>query len=135
MSLPVRHLPVVQNWDCHGCGACCHEYQVFVTDEERQRILSQGWEKDSTIGGLPLFVRQGRLRGGRYRLNHRSNGACIFLSEAGRCRIHELFGSQAKPLACQLYPFILIPTAKNWRVGLRFSCPSSAENKGRPLPE
>jgi len=38
MSLPIRHLPMVQNWDCHVCGTCCKEYQVTVSDEERRRI-------------------------------------------------------------------------------------------------
>ena len=33
MSMPVRHLPIVQNWDCHTCGNCCREYQVDVTEE------------------------------------------------------------------------------------------------------
>ena len=35
MPLPVRSLPVIQNWDCHGCSNCCREYEVSVTEEER----------------------------------------------------------------------------------------------------
>ena len=31
MSWPIRHLPVLQHWDCHGCTTCCREYQVYVT--------------------------------------------------------------------------------------------------------
>src|SRR5205823_9000165 len=38
MSFPIRHLPVLQNWDCHVCGTCCKEYLVTITDEERKRI-------------------------------------------------------------------------------------------------
>jgi lysine-N-methylase len=135
VPLPIRHLPVVQNWDCHGCGTCCHEYHVFVTEEERKRIESQGWDAEPDFGDLPLFVGHGAPWARRYRLNQRSNGACIFLNAAGRCRIHERFGGQAKPLPCQLYPFVLIPAGGHWRVGLRFSCPSSAENKGRSVSE
>ena len=41
MSLPVRHLPVLQNWDCHVCGTCCKEYLVTLSDEERRRIESE----------------------------------------------------------------------------------------------
>jgi len=37
MPLPIYHLPVVQNWDCHVCGTCCKEYQVGLTDEERRK--------------------------------------------------------------------------------------------------
>src|SRR5947209_3661657 len=59
MSLPVRHLPVLQNWDCHLCGTCCKEYLVTVSDEERRRIEAQGWDQDAEIGDLPLFRKSG----------------------------------------------------------------------------
>jgi lysine-N-methylase len=135
VPLPIRHLPVVQNWDCHACGTCCHEYHVFVTEDERKRIESQGWEKEPDLADVPLFVAHGPPWARRYRLNQRTNGACIFLNDAGRCRIHERFGGHAKPLPCQLYPFVLIPAGDHWRVGMRFSCPSSAGNKGRSVKE
>src|SRR5438552_849235 len=87
MSLPVRHLPVLQNWDCHVCGSCCKEYLVTVTDEERRRLEAQGWETDPEIGDLPLFSKSGPWWARRYHLTHRSDGSCIFLTEQGRCRI------------------------------------------------
>ncbi|MGL4554500.1 MAG: YkgJ family cysteine cluster protein, partial [Gemmataceae bacterium] len=68
-------------------------------------------------------------------LNHRADGACVFLSEQGRCRIHEKHGYDTKPLPCRLFPFILVPAGHEWRVGMRFACPSVAANKGRALPE
>src|SRR5438067_2086294 len=123
MSMPLRHLPVVQNWDCHVCGNCCKEYPVTVTDEERRRIEGQGWEKEEDFAYLPLFTRHGLWWSRRYQLNRRADGSCIFLSEQGRCRIHERFGAEAKPLPCRLFPFVLIPTADHWRVGMRFACP------------
>lgn len=135
MSLPMRSLPVWQNWDCHGCGNCCRDYQVAVTDEERQRIAAQGWQQDEAVGDRPLFIRTGPWWRRRHRLNHASDGTCIFLNEQGRCRIHEKFGADAKPLACRLYPFILIPAGEHWRVGLRYACPSAAGNRGHPLRE
>jgi lysine-N-methylase len=57
----------------------------------------------------------------------------VFLSEAGRCRIHERFGYAAKPLPCRLFPFALVPVGDHWRVSLRFACPSTAANKGRNI--
>ena len=132
MAWPVRHLPVLQNWDCHGCGECCREYEVHVTEAERQRILAQGWENDPAIGGVPLFVRTGPWWRRRWRLNTRpGDDACVFLNEQGRCRIHAKFGGAAKPLACQVYPFTLTPAGDHWRVGIRFACPSAADNLGR----
>ena len=133
MSMPVRHLPVLQNWDCHGCSNCCREYDVPVTDAERQRIEAQGWQRDPEIGDLPLFVRQGRWSKS-YRL-FRGDRGCVFLSPDNRCRLHERYGAEAKPLACRLYPFVLVPAGDHWRVSLRFACPSVATNQGRALPQ
>jgi lysine-N-methylase len=134
MSIPIRHLPVVQNWDCHSCGNCCHELQVGVTEEERRRIEALGWE-DTDLGKLRRFVRRGLWWSRQTRLGHRPDGRCVFLSDDNRCRIHERGGAEAKPLACRLFPFVLTPAGNHWRVGLRFACPSAAQGQGRPLPQ
>jgi lysine-N-methylase len=134
MPLPVRSsLPVVQNWDCHQSGSCCKEYQVAVTDEERQRIEAQGWASLPDFQGVPLFTAHGPPWARQHHLNHRPDGSCVFLSPEGRCRIHERFGAAAKPLPCRLFPFLLVPAGDHYRVGVRFACPSAAENKGRAL--
>jgi lysine-N-methylase len=133
MSFPIRHLPVLQNWDCHVCGTCCKEYRVPVTEEERQRIEDQGWDRDKDLGGLTPFKRFGLPWARRSQLNHRPDGSCVFLSEQGRCRIHERFGYETKPLACRLFPFVLVPQGDHWGVGVRYACPSAAANKGRPI--
>ncbi len=135
MPLPIRHLPVLQNWDCHVCGNCCKEYQVAVSEEEKRRIEGQGWGDDPLIGDEPLFDRRGTWGTGQYQLHRRPDGSCVFLSEQGRCRIHEKFGPEAKPLFCRLYPFVLVPAGDHWRVGVRFACPSAAANKGRAVAE
>ncbi|HYT90257.1 MAG TPA: YkgJ family cysteine cluster protein [Gemmataceae bacterium] len=135
MSIPVRHLPVIQNWDCHSCGNCCRELEVSVTDEERRRIEALGWDDDPELKWVRLFVRYGPWWARRTRLNHRPDGRCVFLSDDNRCRIHERAGADAKPLACRLFPFVLSPAGNHWRVGLRYSCPSAAEGNGRPLPQ
>lgn len=129
MAMPVRSLPVLQNWDCHGCSDCCKTYAVPVSDEEKDRIEAQGWAKEPEFQGVDLFT---MVKGSRS-LAHRPGGGCVFLGENGRCRIHAKFGSATKPLACRAYPFIMIPGGDHWRVGLRFTCPSVADNKGRPM--
>ncbi len=135
MSVPIRHLPVVQNWDCHVTGTCCKEYLVTITDEERRRIEAQGWDPEKDLGGHAPFRRSGPPWARRVHLNHREDGSCVFLSEEGRCRIHERHGYQTKPLPCRLFPFVLVPQGDRWAVGLRYACPSAARNKGRPLPQ
>jgi lysine-N-methylase len=127
--MQVRSLPVLQNWDCHSCGDCCRSYAVPVTADERRRIEGQGWEALPEFAGVPFWVR----RGGEFYLNHRADGACVFLGPDNLCRIHGKFGSAAKPLACRIYPFLLVPAGDHWNLGLRLACPSAAENKGRPL--
>jgi lysine-N-methylase len=135
MSLPVRHLPVVQNWDCHSCSQCCRDYDVAVTAEERQRLEAQDWSNDPEIADRPLFVRTGPWWSRSFRLNHRGEQGCIFLTREKRCLIHERYGHQAKPLACRLFPFVLVPAGDHWRVGLRYACPSAAANLGQPVAE
>ena len=135
MPLPVRSLTVLQNWDCQGCSACCRQYHVSVTDEERARIEAQGWQQEADFLGVPLFVRVGGWFSSAYRLNHRPDGACVFLGPDNRCRIHAKHGSAAKPLACRIYPYSLVPAGDHWKLGLRFACPSSAEDRGKPLAE
>lgn len=135
MSWPVRHLPVLQNWDCQGCTDCCREYRVYLSDEDRRRIAEQDWEQDADLAGGKWQVEEGSSGSVRYHLKQRADGRCVFLSDHGRCRIHERFGSAAKPFACRLYPFILVPAGDHWRVSLRFSCPAAAQNQGKPLTE
>jgi lysine-N-methylase len=133
MSLPVKALPVVQQWDCHVSGSCCKEYRIPVTDEEVKRIEAQGWTAEE-LGGHSPFTTTGWFHR-QTSLNSRSGEGCVFLSEQGRCRIHERFGYDAKPLPCRLFPFVLIPAGDHWRVGVRFACPSAAANKGRGAAE
>jgi lysine-N-methylase len=130
MPLPVRSLPVLQNWDCQSCANCCREYNVYLSDQEQERITALDWRSEPDLAATPLVVRD---RSG-VRLNQR-DGHCIFLSEQNRCRIHERFGSAAKPFACRLYPFVLVPAGDHWRVSLRYSCPAAAANQGQPLTE
>lgn len=127
-------LPVLQNWDCTACGACCRQYTVAITAEERARIEAQGWDKEPDFANVKTIVESGWFKK-VFRLNHRPTGECVFLGDNNRCRIHERFGESAKPLACRLYPFALIPAGNHWRVGMRFACPSAAANKGRPVAE
>lgn len=136
MSLPVRSLTVLQNWDCGGCTSCCRQYHVAVTAAERAKIEAQGWDADPELRGVPLFVRAGGWFSSEYRLNHRAaDSGCVFLGPDNRCRIHVKYGSAAKPLACRIYPYSLVPAGDHWKLGLRFACPAAAENSGRDLAE
>ncbi|HSQ57073.1 MAG TPA: YkgJ family cysteine cluster protein, partial [Gemmata sp.] len=133
--LPVRSLNVLQNWDCKGCSACCRQYHVSVSADERNRIEEHDWLSEIGSTGTLLFVRVGGWFSSAYRLNHRADGSCVFLGPDNRCLIHAKFGPEAKPLACRIYPYSLVPAGDHWKLGLRFACPSAVANAGRPLGE
>lgn len=123
------NLPVLQNWDCHVCGTCCKEYLVRLSDDEVQKIKSQNWDINKDLGGYQPFRNTGLFKN-KINLNHRSDGSCVFLGENNLCKIHGKFGSDAKPLPCQVFPYVLIPTGNEWSVGVRYACPSAAKNLG-----
>lgn len=125
-------IPALQNWSCHGCTDCCRgQLLITLSAEEKQRIEKQAWTAADGVEPSAIFVAQGS----DFRLGHQSDGACVFLDASGRCRIHAKFGEAAKPLACRLYPLVLHPAGKKVVVGMRFSCPSAAANRGKPLQE
>jgi lysine-N-methylase len=129
MTRRVRPLEVVApHWDCHGCSFCCREYNVPVTEAERDRLAAHDWSPDLPAGTPPAVP-----DGGRLRLSQKADGSCVFLDADGRCRVHAKLGPAAKPLNCRIYPFVLVPVGDHWRVGLRFACPSVAADQGRPL--
>lgn len=133
MSGLALSLPTIQNWNCHNCSGCCRKHAIEVTAEERQRIEAQGWgTQDGFPAGQELFVSMG---GGRYRLAHQPDGACLFLGDDGLCRIHARHGEQAKPLACRVYPYAFHPSGNGVTVSLRFSCPSVVMNRGQSVAE
>lgn len=137
MPRPLQALPVIQNWDCHQCGNCCTDYVVPVSEVEKKRIEGQGWEQLPEFAGKPLFVRHSpwwKFWKKKYRLRTRDDH-CIFLDDKGLCKIHGKYGVDAKPFACRLYPFILVPAGDAWRVSMRYACPSATANLGRSLTQ
>ena len=124
--------PSGQNWNCHGCSNCCRGgMSIPLLPEDRRRLEQQNWSAADGVEPAKIIV--SGLNS--VRLGHRDDGACVFLDANGRCRIHAKFGEAAKPLACRLFPLVIHPAGKKLLLGLRFSCPSAAENKGRPLAE
>lgn len=127
VSLPVL-MPRIpdQRWSCHSCSDCCRTLVVHLFEDECERIDSQGWAEKL---GVAPYVRAGRNRA----LNKRADGACVFLDEGNRCKIHAEYGEGAKPLACRIFPFSVRPMGNGWQASLRFDCPSVVASKGQPI--
>jgi Fe-S-cluster containining protein len=130
--MPDASLPIVmpavqdQSWDCHSCTRCCRELVVHLMDADKERIDDQGWGSRLDV---PPYVLAGR----QWALNKGDDGACVFLADDGKCRIHSEYGFDAKPLACRMYPFTLTPIGGTWQAAWRFDCPSVARSHGAPV--
>lgn len=95
---------------CTGCGNCCRDTVVCLTDADIQRIVAAtgkspgefvrffGEEEVEMDKRSPLWV---RFDGGRAIMALRwAAGHCIFLDDDNRCTIYE-----HRPLTCRQYPF------------------------------
>ena len=134
MELPVIRIAGEERWDCQSCGVCCRGSVILLSEADLQKIREQKWEEDPDYREQTSLVRDSRA-GGKFRLAQRADGCCVFLTEAGRCRIHEKFGAEAKPHVCRVFPLQLIPREKHAVLTLRRACPSAAADEGRTLAE
>lgn len=88
-----------QSFECRRCGACCRipDGIVRVSDAEIARIAAfLGEGEASFIAGMTELApdRKGLI------LKSRSDGACMYLAEDCRCRIHPV-----KPDKCRTFPY------------------------------
>jgi Fe-S-cluster containining protein len=124
-----------QRFACSQCGRCCHRFDVVVSSAEielYERRNAKAWFRDAAgaegadrdlfepIPGLPTLKR----------IRKRADGACGFLSEDNRCRIHEELGAARKPLTCRLFPYAFHPAADGVIVTASFGCPTIIANEG-----
>ena len=129
ISLPVLPLATPrQRYSCHGCGNCCRDFTVQLRAADARRIRDQAW--DSRLGVNPIVA----FRGREY-LRQRADGSCVFLLDDGRCRVHAEYGFESKPIACQMFPYMLAPSEASSQMGVSFACQSVIENKGKALNE
>ena len=127
MRLPI-YIPKLQGqkYSCHGCGSCCRDFTVQLTDTDLQKLNEQGWKERL---GQEYVV---QFRGHSW-LKQTDDGACVFLGDNGLCKVHAEFGQEAKPLACQFFPFMLSPNVRDTHVGISFACGSVVASKGADL--
>lgn len=134
MSLPIIRTTGEERWDCAACGICCRGSVVPLSDAEVQMIRDQHWEDDPNYAGKTYFVKRS---GGskRYQLAQRADGCCVFLTEDNKCRVHEKFGPEGKPIPCRMFPLQLVPHGKHTLLTMRRACPTAAADHGRLLAD
>ena len=102
---------------------------------EPERLQALDWRGHADADDLAdasVVVRHDK-QGNRSILARRDDGACVFLGDENQCRIHEHFGSDAKPLMCRLFPFGFFPVGDRIAVDVSFACRSVSEGTGRAL--
>ena len=134
MSLPIVILPTEEKWDCHQCGICCRGSLVPLDDVDIENLRSQKWDEHPGFLNTPIMVRN-RSSQRPYRLAHRIDGSCVFLSDQGLCQIHSKFGPEAKPTVCRVFPLQLIPRSGSVSLTIRRACPSAAADSGSLLKQ
>ena len=127
--LPIKTLPIVENWECASCGRCCHGSLIWLEQDDLEKLRAQAWENHPEMVGVKTVIRHGWLDR-RSRLAQRMDGACVFLLADGRCRIHAEFGADAKPLVCRMFPLQLVPLEKHAVLTTRRACPTAAADQG-----
>jgi lysine-N-methylase len=132
MGLPVIRVAGAERWDCAACGLCCRGSIVPLSDAEVQMIRDQHWENDPAYAGKTLFVKQS-WGSKRYQLAQQPDGCCVFLTAENRCRVHEKFGPEGKPIPCRMFPLQLVPHEQQALLTLRRACPTAALDEGREL--
>lgn len=142
---PAAHLATLAEarFGCTMCGSCCGGHNVGPVS---QAVL------DGLAAHLPaleaevraqrhvakdLFVRLPpgeRAVPGTHVMCHASNGSCVFLDDAGRCRIHARVGGDHKPLPCRIFPWELVATPTGVRVAVQRECRDFLAATGHDAP-
>jgi Fe-S-cluster containining protein len=125
-----------QRFTCSHCARCCRGFDVVVTAAEvdlYRRRNAAAWfrgpsgsdasEPFEPVPGAPALRR----------IRKRDDGACGFLSDDNRCRIHQELGAPKKPLTCRLFPYSFHAVADGIVVKPSFNCPTIAANAGAPI--
>lgn len=132
-------LDSAQNFTCRSCSRCCRRpWEIAVTVGEAVAYREAGaarWFRETAAGPEgtphdPFAPLPGALP---FRIRKRAgDGACGFLSPAGRCRLHEELGESRKPLTCRLFPYQFHARENGPLLTTSFSCPTVARNEGTP---
>jgi len=140
LTLPLRIDPD-QRFACAGCGRCCKRWEILVTTAEvesyRQHDAARWFREHRDADEGAAFDPFEPVAGwrGYHRIRKRGDGACGFLSPAGRCRIHEELGGHRKPLTCRMFPYSFHPAPAAVIVKTSFGCPTVVANQGELIAQ
>ena len=106
--MPVRHK--LLSFRCTGCGNCCRDPLLPLTDADLRRILDETgltpqrvvkWVTSREIDLAPGSENFVSLRtGSKVMVLRHTRGHCRFLGSDNRCTIYSI-----RPLGCRIFPF------------------------------
>lgn len=122
---------------CTGRGSCCATYgSIPFSSAERRRADAAVPDVAEELGRhrfLPLHGAEPAA----LRAVTTSNGACAYLDDGRRCRIHAQAGAEAKPRTCQAFPAQMVDDGEVVRVSVAVECAcvlaSLEGSRGEPL--
>lgn len=110
---------------CDGNGSCCTTYSsIPFTEDECRRAEAAVPEVVEELGRhRRRFLPVHGAEPARLMAVATNDGACVFLGDDGRCRIHARAGAAAKPRGCRSFPAQLVDDGEAVRVSVTVECP------------
>jgi Fe-S-cluster containining protein len=109
---------------CCGCGHCCRLWVGPLAALEQRRLAALPWETrgEQPPDGELFFEQEGQI----FLRQKPGDTACLFLDPDG-CRIHRVFGFEAKPSICRMFPLFTVEIDNDrLRAGVCYECPGLA---------
>lgn len=122
---------------CQACGGCCSGPDIGpLPTDTVERIEAHDWsESIPALADKGRPFRQETAGDQSIWLAQMVDGACVFLDEAGLCRVHAELGAPAKPTICRQFPyrFTHLPTGEV-AVSIAMECRSWLKAKAAAEP-
>jgi lysine-N-methylase len=128
---PLGPVRPIEGWGlaCDGRGHCCEAYETVIFDPV-EAARARGLEGDAPLPTPAFGLDEGTLAGPL------RDGACHFLDETRRCRIHGALGAEAKPRGCRLFPLSAVHDGEAVRLfpAPECACVFDLRDRGAPIP-
>lgn len=122
---------------CVGCGQSCYGHLIGPLPRSEVQRIEKAWptlvEAAPRLEGRKPFLTSEGLEGIYLNME---DGKCVFLDSDNLCAIHKHVGMDAKPAACQTFPFSRVLTEEGLRFGLNVACLKNrfADNPSHAAP-
>ena len=132
-STQAIHVVPHANHTCRMCAGGCRSYDVLLTEQEARRLDSPWWRPllNKVPVDTPLVILDSTTN--QYALN-RVEDRCVFLDTDNLCVVHKSAGIEAKPLACQIFPFHAVQTPDGLNLSFNVSCRRLVEMSDADAP-